>query len=496
MNNYMEKHQLLKLIKNKKQTIIQNIEPNLVYDINYDDIDYNKIINFKTQYPTFDINYYKEFNLNINNLNDLKLIYHYSTIGNISNQKYLEYDYVIDNYIKRFDISHPLYNNTQDGDAFRNISTNAELKLYFNSRQKPYYICSIESFYNLYPDFNLSYYKNRYFQNTQLTDFELLKHYHLTGKYKQYASNSKIKIVIYTRPFDILCGGIVALHHLAKIINDINHPKIYAKLFVYNNLKYNNIFCNQFETVDEINDNTVVIYPEVISGNPLNSKNVIRWILLSLGIEMPINHYINWGLKSLTNSISIDGSNNLIYQWESVQNKIPQLSVPWFNPIFKNTNQPRTKTCYLIKKGTLLHKEIKFMHNEDSICIDNMNLEEKSVIFNQCTHFYCYDPNTAYIIFAVSCGCIAIIYPIENVSKNMYFSNKIFNKNNKIFDAGIAYGNSCSELEYAEKSLNKGVKMYVNLFNDYKNTVIPFITSVENLFSIKHKNIFSIKSKK
>jgi hypothetical protein len=219
----------------------------------------------------------------------------------------------------------------------------------------------------------------------------------------------------------------------------------------------------------------------VISGNPLNSKNVIRWILLSLGIEMPINHYINWGLKSLSNSISTDGSNNIIYQWESIQNTIPQLSVPWFNPIFKNTNQPRTKTCYLIKKGLLLHKEIKYMHNKDSICIDNMNLEEKSLIFNQCTHFYCYDPNTAYIIFAVSCGCVAILYPIENVSKNTYFKNKIFNKNNKIYNAGIAYGNSCNEIEYAEKSINKSINMYVKLFNDYKDTVIPFMESVEKL---------------
>jgi hypothetical protein len=490
MNNYMEKYQILKLKKNKKPIKVEVVSIpetkiiiyNLISDINYNEIYYDTIINFKINYPTFDIEYYKQFNLNPHNLNDLKLMHHYSTIGSISNQKYLEYDYIIDNYINRLDISHPLYSKTQDGDAFRNISTNTELKSYFNSRGKLYYICNKESFYKLYPDFDLSYYKNRYFQNTELSDMDLLKHYHLTGKYEQKATNNKIKIVIYTRPFDILCGGIVALHHLAKIINDIKHPKIYAKLFVYNNLKYNNIFCNQFENVDEINDNTVVIYPEVISGNPLNSKKVVRWILLSLGIEMPINHYIKWGLSSLINSISSDGVNNLIYQWESIQNTIPQLSVPWFNPIFKNINQPRTKTCYLIKKGGLLHNKIKFMHDKNSICIDNMNLAEKSVIFNQCNRFYCYDPNTAYMIFAVSCGCIAILHPLENVSKDEYFKNKIFNRNNKIFNAGIAYGDTYREIAYAEKTLNEGIKMYINLFNDYKNTVMPFLDSIKKLF--------------
>jgi hypothetical protein len=486
----MEKYRILKFKKNKIKSKIEDIFVpetktsihNLIIDNNYDEISDNLLVNFKFQYPTFDIEYYKQFNLNPYNLNDSKLMYHYATIGSILNQKYLEYDYVIDNYINRLDISHPLYSKTQDGDAFRNINTNIELKSYFNSRGKPYYICNKESFYKLYPDFDLSYYKARYFDNIELSDIDLLKHYHLIGKYEQYATNNKIKIVIYTRPFDILCGGIVALHHLAKIINDIKHPEIYAKLFVYNNLKYNNIFCNQFENVDEINDNTIVIYPEVISGNPLNSKKVIRWILLSLGIEMPINHYINWGLHSLTNSISTDGSINLIYQWESVQNSIPQLSVPWFNPIFRNTNQLRTKTCYLIKKGVLLHKKIKYMHDKNSICIDDMNLAEKSAIFNQCTRFYCYDPNTAYMIFAVSCGCITILHPLENVSKDEYFKNKIFNKDNKIFNAGIAYGNTYREISFAQKTLSEGIKMYVNLFNEYKNTVTPFLDYIAKLF--------------
>ena len=485
----MEKYRILQFKKNKiirlKNAPVPEtkiIMHNLISDIDYDEMYYDTIIDFNINFPTFDMEYYKEFNLNPNNLNDIKLMYHYATIGNICNQEYFEYDYVIDNYINRFDVSHPLYNKTLDGEAFRNISTNIELKSYFNSRGKSYYICNKDSFYNLYPDFDLSYYKNRYFQDTELSDIDLLKHYHLIGKYKQYATNNKIKIVIYTRPFDILCGGIVALHHLAKIINDINDPRIYAKLFVYNNLKYDNIFCNQFETVDEINDNTIVIYPEVISGNPLNSKKVIRWILLSLGIEMPIDHYIKWGLSSLTNSVSTDGIYNLIYQWESVQNTIPQLSVPWFNPIFKNTNQPRTKTCYLIKKGVFLHKKIKYMHKKDSICIDDMNLLEKSIIFNQCTRFYCYDPNTAYMIFAVSCGCVTILQPLEGISKEEYFKNKIFNLNNKIHNAGIAYGNSYREISYAERTLCKGIKMYVNLFNEYKNTAIPFLDSVKKLF--------------
>ena len=88
------------------------------------------------------------------------------------------------------------------------------------------------------------------------------------------------------------------------------------------------------------------------------------------------------------------------------------------------------------------------------------------------------------MIFAVSCGCIAILHPLENVSKDEYFKNKIFNKDNKIYNAGIAYGNSDSEVEYARNTILQGDNMYVNLFNEYENTVTPFLKSVEKLFQI------------
>ena len=66
--------------------------------------------------------------------------------------------------------------------------------------------------------------------------------------------------------------------------------------------------------------------------------------------------------------------------------------------------------------------------------------------------------------------------------KKTYLRNKIFNNNNKIYSAGIAYGNSKREIKYAKKTLKKGIKIYVKLFDEYKNTVIPFMESVEKLF--------------
>jgi hypothetical protein len=276
--------------------------------------------------------------------------------------------------------------------------------------------------------------------------------------------------------FDINCGGIVAMHNLAKIINELNNPNIYAKLFILNNTKYKNIFCNDFANIYDINDNTIVIYPETVPGNPLNSKHVVRWILLDLGIEMPLNHYEKWDKK------------DLVYFWETkdTTNKyFKQLSCPWLNNIFHNKGlkfEERYKTCYLVKKSWLIHKKnIKYSHKNGSICLDNIvSLKEKFEIFNECKYFYCYDPNTMYVVYAVLCGCIPIIHPLEGVSKEDYMKNRIYNCDNELIDIGFAYGNNENEINNAiEKNINS--ELLVNkIFNFYKKTVTIFCNEIYN----------------
>jgi hypothetical protein len=265
------------------------------------------------------------------------------------------------------------------------------------------------------------------------------------------------------------------MHNFIKIINELNNSNIYGKIFVFNNTKYKNIFCNDFANIYDVNDNTIVIYPEIVSGNPLNAKNVVRWILLDLGIEMPLNHYQNWDKK------------DLVYFWESkdTTNKyFKQLSCIWLNNIFNNKGlklEERNKTCYLVKKGRLIHKNIKYYHKNDSICLDNiLSLKEKCNIFNECKYFYCYDPNTMYVIYALLCGCIPIIYPLDGVSKIDYMKNRIYNCNNELIDIGFAYGNTESEINNSIEK-NKYASMFVNKILDfYKNKINIFCDEVYN----------------
>jgi hypothetical protein len=245
---------------------------------------------------------------------------------------------------------------------------------------------------------------------------------------------------------------------------------------MYNNIRYENPFCNDFAKIDEINENTVVIYPEVISGNPLNAKHVVRWILLELGIEMPLDHYKNWGI------------NDLVYFWETIVNikNYSQLCCPFLNPLFKNNNSnERTNTCYLVKKGRLIHKNINYIHPTKSICIDEFSLEEINRTFNICKYFYCYDPNSAYTIYSAICGCIPIIYPIDDLDENDYFKNKIYNFNNNIFSRGIVYGNDENKIKYIleNKLYEENLEYYKDLFDKYENTIDKFLVDIDCLIN-------------
>jgi hypothetical protein len=423
-------------------------------------------------YPEFDLCFYKDFNIELNNKSNNELFAHYKHCGSKSNYEYFNYDFIVNSDYTTSKLDDKTRDLIHNHYYFRYIHTYEQLVEHLKTFEKKYFIYNKESFFKYYNDFNYEYYKNRYFYNSNLTEKEILLYYHLKGKYEHQQINGKIKLVLYIPPYQISCGGIIVVHYFAKLINEKYNDKFYAKLFMHNNIKYKNPFCNDFARLDEINDNTIVIYPEIITGNPLNAKHVVRWILLELGIEMPIDHYKTWN------------STDLIYHWETNDK---QLCCPFFNNTFKNNNSSnRKKTCYLLKKGPLIHKNISYIHNEDSICIDGLTLPEISKIFNESKFFYTYDPNSAYVSYAAVCGCIPIIYEVEGISEDEYFKSKMYNFKNKIYNKGIVYGNNVNKINYILKNkLNENnEEYYKNFFNLFaENTIPKFLEDIKENFS-------------
>lgn len=287
------------------------------------------------------------------------------------------------------------------------------------------------------------------------------------------------KIVICTPEFDVKVGGSVALHVLAKELI-ANQCKV--MLFLINGDKKQNDFCNKYATPEDIDDSTVVVYPEIIEGNPLNAKHVVRWMLCGLGVHSKRDIYKTWGNEDLVFHYSAFNGGYSLHDVEI-------LHAIWLDPTMKDNHLPRSGSCYLFKKASSFHKKITMIHPKDAILIDSCSLEEVIDIFNRTEYFYCYDPYSFYTTIAALCGCIPIVYPIEGLSKEDWVKTKstslVCPRAQKNL-SGIAYG--IEDIQYAKETLCDVRRDKADLIEFGKKTVRSFIGTVEIYFFEKKKN--------
>lgn len=281
----------------------------------------------------------------------------------------------------------------------------------------------------------------------------------------------KQKFVIYSHSFNINSGGIIVLHQLCHLLNengyeaylwphkkpifDKKNPLKSAYKFIKylsrKRFKTNSLFNTPIATSKDLED-SIIVYPEIIDGNPLKAKKVVRWLLHKPGF-----HFGKFDF----------GNNELIFGYGKecsgsgiVVNDENVLAIKYImNDIYKQTNfEKRSGSCYMIRKGknkTIVHDE------KESILVDSFSHKQLSEIFNKSKIFISYDTYTYYSTYASLCGCISIIIPDEGVSKHDWHP--------KIEDTyGLSYGlddikyaNDTKELlcEYINQQEGKNNKM-------------------------------------
>ena len=287
------------------------------------------------------------------------------------------------------------------------------------------------------------------------------------------------KIVIYAYKLDYKVGGIVALHNLAK---DLLSSEYDIYIYPIEGKGYKNEFCNNFAKLIDIDDSTIVVYPEVIEGNPLKAKKVVRWLLCDLGIHCSKDIYKTWSTTDLVFHFSTFNANYDPF-------KINYLYTIWIDPKVKNLKQKRSGSCYLYKKASLFHKNIKLIHPKNSLLIDNLNYEEIIKVFNKKEYFYCYDPYSFYNSIAALCGCIPIIYPIAGITKLNWLKTlakfQPYLKTHENFP-GISYG--IDDILYAKKTIKNVEKVYSEVVEYGKKSVDNFLSIVSDYFFNKNNN--------
>ena len=276
----------------------------------------------------------------------------------------------------------------------------------------------------------------------------------------------KKPFVIYTYDYSPGVGGIKVMHKLCDLLNKNGYESYLMPIHIREDF----YVCDDYDTplitqeiLDNL-DNAVVIYPEGIKYNPLNAKNVVRWMLGPPRSEDIVTY----------------SKSDLIYWWmeyyytESLGYPENILQISEFHEdIFKDIGDKRSGSCYSIRKAN----PKQLIHPNDSVFIpfnSAGDLTSLSKLFNITEKFYCYDNYTFLYTQAAMCGCLSIVVPDGVKTKEEWLEGSPFNR------YGVAYG---------EDDIPRAIETLPLLFKEIENQkdkmveqTLKFANNCNNLF--------------
>lgn len=196
--------------------------------------------------------------------------------------------------------------------------------------------------------------------------------------------------VIVSPDFTPICGGIKALHRLCHILNTKGYDAYITgrKAQPQYNGHCNTKHISELSTEERIwlQHNGIVVYPDIVEGNPLCFNTVVHW-------ELAVAHANNdhdLVFTFLENQSDVKIENNLFIWYAEECFKLPDVDA-------------RVKTCYVVHKGAHLTR----IPETNPPCIDvwNKSADRIAKIFQESKIFYSYDDMTGLNTEARLCGC-------------------------------------------------------------------------------------------
>lgn len=214
-----------------------------------------------------------------------------------------------------------------------------------------------------------------------------------------------------------------------------------------------------------LTSDTIVVYPEIIYGNPLHGKRVVRWLL-----------YYN----RFENIDEAFQKSDLVFCYRDIFNDTrlnpegKRLGLGHFDfATYRQTNfQTREGCCYILRKGK---KRPDLPSELDGPVIDNLSEEEKVKALNKYKYCYLYDTQTFYVVIAAVCGAVPVIVPESGKGRCDYLG-----EGDTAY--GVAYGDTEEEINYALETRELCIKGLKDVEAWGSQQVTDFIAACENYF--------------
>lgn len=235
---------------------------------------------------------------------------------------------------------------------------------------------------------------------------------------------------IYSPAYDSASGGIVVLHLLAEILRDSGASVclVTPDTVGYKGLPHVHAEFDSHRKEVGVGVDDVVIYPEIICGNPLSGRRVVRWLLNRPGV-------IGGDGVFEKDDLIFTYSKNFIVdsEKESYEFSIVATGLELFGKVAGN----RRRLGVFIRKGRNYHRQ--FPLRRIGWLLDSIPYRgnvELAKSFGQCFAVVSYDAETYHSVQAAIAGCLSVVVPRKGLTRRQFRDHY----QNGASRYGVAYG--------------------------------------------------------
>lgn len=254
-----------------------------------------------------------------------------------------------------------------------------------------------------------------------------------------------MRFIVYAPEFSENSGGIIALYKLNTLLNSLGHESSICK----------------FGDFVETNSKDIVIYPEIINGNPLMAKNVVRWVLNKVGVIGGSKD--TWSEKDKVFYYSrqfCEDKNkcNILFCFDS--------RIDYF---YSEETVKDIDNVVLFYKGRNYSIDTN-RHPKNSIILD-MHLHSMPMvkdILSRAKNFFTYDTDTYYSVIAMLCGCNSFVMKRDALDADDFFEER------ELLRYGVSYDGKKTDIDKA------GLISYLTSFEERSlDSVKNFLNSID-----------------